>query len=421
MGELAERFGADLHRPVRKLSTGNRQKLGLIQAFMGEPELLILDEPIAGLDPLVQRRFHDLLGEVRAQGRTVLLSSHTLSEVDRVADRVAVLRAGRLAVVDTLEHLRGSRSGAGRSSSPAGPRPGALPPNARRALGRAQRRPRTVAFEGDADAVLKAAAESRCASCASATTTSSRCSSSSTRTAHDRRRVPPRAAPARPQLRPRRARPDGGRGDHRRAVPAFGESLGKVDLPEGVGDLLGGGDFASISGWLNTEIASVYGPLVVAGSAIAAAAATLAGEEERRILALVLAHPVARTRLLLAKPARRAAIRCARPRLLARPADLRRAGRRRHRRGPPRSARPAPGVPGARVRRARPRARRHHRPPRGRGRRDRGGRRGDVPRQRARAGGRRLAAVPDPLPLLRGQRAACATASTPGTSRCSGP
>jgi beta-exotoxin I transport system permease protein len=85
--------------------------------------------------------------------------------------------------------------------------------------------------------------------------------------------------------------------------PSFGESLGKVDLPQGVGDLLGGGDFASITGWLNTEIASVYGPLVVAGSAITAAAATIAGEEERRILALVLAHPVSRTRLLLAKGA----------------------------------------------------------------------------------------------------------------------
>jgi ABC-2 type transport system permease protein len=85
--------------------------------------------------------------------------------------------------------------------------------------------------------------------------------------------------------------------------PAFGDSLGKVDLPQGVGDLLGGGDFASIQGWLETEIASVYGPLVVAGSAIAAAAATLAGEEEGRILALVLAYPVSRTRLLLSKGA----------------------------------------------------------------------------------------------------------------------
>jgi ABC-2 type transport system ATP-binding protein len=104
--ELAERFDAQLDRRVSELSTGNRQKLGLIQALMHDPELLILDEPIAGLDPLVQRSFHDLLGEVRDEGRTVMLSSHTLSEVDRVADRVAILRAGRLVVVDELAHLK---------------------------------------------------------------------------------------------------------------------------------------------------------------------------------------------------------------------------------------------------------------------------------------------------------------------------
>jgi ABC-2 type transport system ATP-binding protein len=104
--ELAARFRAELDRPVRELSTGNRQKLGLIQAFMHEPELLILDEPIAGLDPLVQQSFHALLGEVAAQGRTVFLSSHTLSEVERVAHRVAILREGRLVVVDSLENLR---------------------------------------------------------------------------------------------------------------------------------------------------------------------------------------------------------------------------------------------------------------------------------------------------------------------------
>ena len=103
---LAERFDAQLDRPVHELSTGNRQKLGLIQAFMHEPELLILDEPIAGLDPLVQQSFHALLAEVAAAGRTVFLSSHTLSEVERVADRVAILRQGRLAVVDSLENLR---------------------------------------------------------------------------------------------------------------------------------------------------------------------------------------------------------------------------------------------------------------------------------------------------------------------------
>ena len=104
--DLAERFGAQLDRPVHELSTGNRQKLGLIQAFMHEPELLVLDEPIAGLDPLVQQSFHALLADVASQGRTVFLSSHTLSEVERVANRVAILRRGRLVVVDSLEDLR---------------------------------------------------------------------------------------------------------------------------------------------------------------------------------------------------------------------------------------------------------------------------------------------------------------------------
>ncbi|MCB0875838.1 MAG: ABC transporter ATP-binding protein [Solirubrobacterales bacterium] len=103
---LADRFRAELDRPIAELSTGNRQKVGLIQAFMHEPELLILDEPIAGLDPLVQQSFHSLLREVTDAGRTVFLSSHTLSEVERVADRVAILRSGRLMVVDSLSNLR---------------------------------------------------------------------------------------------------------------------------------------------------------------------------------------------------------------------------------------------------------------------------------------------------------------------------
>jgi beta-exotoxin I transport system ATP-binding protein len=103
---LVERFDAPLDRPVHELSTGNRQKLGLVQAFMHEPQCLILDEPIAGLDPLVQRSFHDLLAETTAEGRTVFLSSHTLAEVERVAHRVAILRRGHLAVVDTVDNLR---------------------------------------------------------------------------------------------------------------------------------------------------------------------------------------------------------------------------------------------------------------------------------------------------------------------------
>jgi ABC-2 type transport system ATP-binding protein len=155
---LAERFDAQLDRPLRELSTGNRQKIGLIQAFMHEPELLILDEPIAGLDPLVQQSFHALLGEVSAQGRTVLLSSHTLSEVERVTDRIAILRAGRLVVVDSLENLR--RVAVQRLeiefASPVGAQEFERLPGVREV--RAEGTHLVVAFEGSADPIVKAAA-----------------------------------------------------------------------------------------------------------------------------------------------------------------------------------------------------------------------------------------------------------------------
>ncbi|MGB3827829.1 MAG: ABC transporter ATP-binding protein [Ornithinimicrobium sp.] len=104
--ELAERFEADLSKKVGEYSTGNRQKIGLIQAFMHEPELLILDEPNSGLDPLLQEVFHQLLEEVRNQGRTIFLSSHTLSEVERVADRVGIIREGSLIVVERVDALK---------------------------------------------------------------------------------------------------------------------------------------------------------------------------------------------------------------------------------------------------------------------------------------------------------------------------
>lgn len=104
--ELAERLKADLSKKVGEYSTGNRQKIGLIQAFMHKPELLILDEPNAGLDPLVQQEFHRMMTEVRADGRTVFLSSHTLSEVERVADRVGIIRTGRLIVVERVDELK---------------------------------------------------------------------------------------------------------------------------------------------------------------------------------------------------------------------------------------------------------------------------------------------------------------------------
>lgn len=105
---IAERLELDLGRRFGDLSHGNRQKVGIAQAFMSEPELLILDEPTSGLDPLVQREFLQMLREVRAEGRTVVLSSHVVSEVEAVADAVGILREGRLVVADAMEDLKGS-------------------------------------------------------------------------------------------------------------------------------------------------------------------------------------------------------------------------------------------------------------------------------------------------------------------------
>lgn len=104
--QLAERFQADLSKKVGDYSTGNRQKIGLIQAFMHKPDLLILDEPTKGLDPLVQREFDTILGEVCSEGRTVFLSSHTLSEVERVAGRVGIIREGELVAVERIADLK---------------------------------------------------------------------------------------------------------------------------------------------------------------------------------------------------------------------------------------------------------------------------------------------------------------------------
>ena len=104
--DLAKRLDVDLDRPVRELSRGNRQKAGLLLALLGEPDLLLLDEPTSGLDPLIQQEFHHLLRERVEAGAAVLLSSHVLSEVEHVADRVAIIRAGRLLIAESLATLR---------------------------------------------------------------------------------------------------------------------------------------------------------------------------------------------------------------------------------------------------------------------------------------------------------------------------
>ena len=104
--ELAQRFDYDLSQRIKTLSHGNRQKVGLIQAFMNKPELLILDEPTIGLDPLMQQEFYRIVGEAKSEGRTVFLSSHIMPEVERVCDRVAIIREGRLIAVEDVDVLK---------------------------------------------------------------------------------------------------------------------------------------------------------------------------------------------------------------------------------------------------------------------------------------------------------------------------
>ena len=103
---FAQRLDLDLTRPVASLSKGNKQKLGLAQAFMHDPDLLILDEPTSGLDPLVQNEFHALIRELTAEGKSIFLSSHVLSEIEEVADRVGIIRAGHLVAVEELTALK---------------------------------------------------------------------------------------------------------------------------------------------------------------------------------------------------------------------------------------------------------------------------------------------------------------------------
>jgi ABC-type multidrug transport system ATPase subunit len=103
---LTERFDLDPSRRFREYSKGNKQKVGLVVALQHRPELLVLDEPTSGLDPLVQQTFFEVLREAVAEGRTVFLSSHVLSEVEKTCDRVAIIREGRLIRVDRVDALR---------------------------------------------------------------------------------------------------------------------------------------------------------------------------------------------------------------------------------------------------------------------------------------------------------------------------
>ncbi|MGI9646086.1 MAG: ABC transporter ATP-binding protein [Ilumatobacteraceae bacterium] len=103
----ADRLGLDLDRPIADLSKGNRQKVGLVQAFAHEPDLLVLDEPTSGLDPLVQQEFHAMVSEVVEAGRTVFLSSHVIGEIDQTCERVGIIRDGRIVAVEDIDTMKG--------------------------------------------------------------------------------------------------------------------------------------------------------------------------------------------------------------------------------------------------------------------------------------------------------------------------
>jgi ABC-2 type transport system ATP-binding protein len=158
---LADRLGLDLDRPISDLSTGNRQKVALVQAFMHDPELLILDEPTAGLDPLVQHTFQEMVAEVTAAGRTVFLSSHVLDEVERTCDRVGIIREGRLVAVEDMRTLRrrALREVTIRFAGPVDPAPFAALAEARQvsADGDSIR----LRYGGEADPLIKLAARHR--------------------------------------------------------------------------------------------------------------------------------------------------------------------------------------------------------------------------------------------------------------------
>jgi ABC-2 type transport system ATP-binding protein len=155
---LADRLDVELDRPIKALSKGNRQKIAIVQAFMHEPDLLVLDEPTSGLDPLVQQAFYELLQEVRADGRTVFLSSHVLPEVQHVADRVALLREGRALLVESVETLRMRAFTRVEATLAAPPPPGAFA--GLDGVTELERHGSTILFalRGEADALVKALA-----------------------------------------------------------------------------------------------------------------------------------------------------------------------------------------------------------------------------------------------------------------------
>ena len=305
---LAERFDADLDRRIRELSTGNRQKLGLIQAFMHEPELLILDEPIAGLDPLVQQSFHALLREVAGAGphRLPLVAHPVRGRAGRGPGRDPAARAAR-----RRRLARGPPRGRGAAARD-------------RVRGTVPRAEELRAVPGVRDVDPRRNAPRR------------RVRGLGRRARQGARRLRGAVDPQ-PRRRPRGDLPallPRSRGrvslpalrmtlrlrmlttllsafgmiardpDGRRAVPGGRETRSASSTSRRASPtLLGGADYGTITGWMRSEIGAVYGPLLRRLHRHLRRGRSTAGEEEAGILALTLAHPIERSRLVLAKAA----------------------------------------------------------------------------------------------------------------------
>ncbi len=109
MESLMERFGLNPHGRIKRMSKGMKQKIGIVNAFMHQPEVVILDEPTSGLDPLMQNEFVELVLEEKKKGTTILMSSHIFEEVEKTCDRTAIIRSGRIATVEDMKELAGKR------------------------------------------------------------------------------------------------------------------------------------------------------------------------------------------------------------------------------------------------------------------------------------------------------------------------
>ncbi len=157
--QLAERLDLDMNQPIKNLSKGNKQKVGIIQAMMHRPELLLLDEPTSGLDPLMKKEVLDLIGQARSAGATVFFSSHIMSEVEEIAERVGIIRQGLIVEVAETAELanRSLRKASVRFRNPVDMRALANLPNVK-ILSQDDGQSATLQVWGDIDGLIKALA-----------------------------------------------------------------------------------------------------------------------------------------------------------------------------------------------------------------------------------------------------------------------